>query len=303
MKTISLPEIRINDLKAIELQGSLLAKNLRFKDLKDIDSKTFHYWKMNGLLGMVDKGKWAQVSFVEYTWIKVLQTMRQFNCSLKLMQNIYQNQFTKAYEENLYKKTLEDKLAYYYNIRKIRPLEPDEAELLLLHEDTLNNPLIMMALRTEISYFYQLMLTCINKGIETGFVIYADQTFDVLDGTNKEINFNKPYLLIPLSPLIATIFNEGDKAEFIQNTGVLNEQELWIIKELRNQNIEKLTIFFNSENKKISKVEFDSTKLLDENTSKDIMRQLGMQNYSSIKLSTRNGTTLTYNKTEKKYFK
>lgn len=303
MRKVSLPEIRDNELKSIELQGSLLAKNLRFKDLKEIDSKTFHYWKMNDLLGMIDKGKWAQISFIDYIWIKVLQTMRQFNCSLKLMQKIYQDQFTKAYEDDFYKKTLEGNLSEYYNMSKIRPLAPEEAKLLRLHENTLNDPLLMMALRTDVSYFYQLVLTTINRGVETGFVIYADQTFEVLDGTNKEINFNKPYLLIPLSPLIATIFNEEDKDQFIQNTGVLNEQELWILKELRNKNVEKLTIFLNPENKKISKVEFDSSKLLDQSKSKEIMRQLGMQNYSSIKLSTRNGTTLTYNKTEKKYFK
>lgn len=302
MKQIPIQDFRNNDLKSIELQGSLLAKNLKFKDL-NLDSKTFHYWKMNGLIGTVDQTKWAQLSFVEYIWIKVLQTMRQFHCSLKLMQNIYQNQFIRAYEENLYKNTLEDNLAYYYNIRKIRSLEANEAELLRQHENTLNDPLIMMALRTEVSYFYQLILTCINSGNETGFVIYADQTFEVLDGTKKELNFDKPYLLIPLSPLIATIFSEKDKDQLINSTGILNEQELWIIKELRNQNIEKLTIFFNSENKKILKVEYDSSKLLDPNKSKDIMRRLGMQNYSSIKLSTRNGTTLTYNKTEKKYFK
>lgn len=302
MKNFSLSELRAGDLKSIELQGSLLVKNLKVGELA-IDSKTFHYWKMNGLIGVVDKGKWARISFVEYVWLKALGSMRSFGCSLKLMQKIFEDQFIKAYETNLFKRTLEDNLAYYYNLSKIRPLDSKEAELIHAHEATLNDPLVMMALRTEISYFYQLILTTINKGVETGFVIYADQSYDVMDGSEKKIDFNRPYLFIPLSPLIAQIFDEEDKDDFINKTGVLNEQEMWIIKELRSENIEKLTITFNPQNGKMTKVEYDRTGLLDKNKSKEIMRQLGLQNYTTIKLSTRTGTTLSYNKTEKRYFK
>lgn len=302
MKKISLSEIRRNDLKSIEIQGSLLAKELRVKDT-GIDSKTFHYWKIHGLVGIVDKGKWARISFVEYVWLKVLESMREFGCSLKLMRRIFEDQFIKAYDDNLFERTLTDNVAYYYNLSKIRSLAPEEMQILELNKQTLNDPLLMMALRTEISYFYQMVLTSINNGVETGFIIYGDDTYAVMDGSENSIDFNKPYLFIPLSHFIAEILYEEEKEKFIEKTGLLNEQEIWILKELRNKNIEKLTITLDAKNGKVTKVEYDRTGLIEGSKAKEIMQKLGMQNYSSIKLSTRSGTTMTYNKTEKRFFK
>ena len=64
MKQIKLEEIQKNDFNGLELRGSLLERNIKLRDT-DFKSKTFHYWKMNGLISFVAEGKWAEISFIE----------------------------------------------------------------------------------------------------------------------------------------------------------------------------------------------------------------------------------------------
>lgn len=75
MKKIKLKEIQKNDLEGVALRGSLLEKNIKIRDT-GFKSKSFHYWKMNGLISFVSDGKWAEISFIEYLWLKVLESMR-----------------------------------------------------------------------------------------------------------------------------------------------------------------------------------------------------------------------------------
>lgn len=316
MKTKKLSTIRGNDLQSIQHQGALLSRTLRLKDT-GINSKIFHYWKMNGLVGTLEQGKWADISFVELLWLRTLETMRKFGCSLNLLKNIYSDLFLKAYEMNLGKNTLEDNIAYYQNLQRIRPLTIEEKNQLELSLHTLNDSLIMMALRTEISYFYQFILKTINQGIETGIEIFEDESYqfferndeaEFLDKSKSVININyksnnetRPHLYIPFSSMIAEIIEDADKDELIEGIGLITREELWIIKELRNKNVNKITISFDHKSKKPSKIEFDSGGTIDGNKAKEIMRILGLSNYNSIKISTRSGTSLSYNKTVRKY--
>ena len=41
-----------------------------------IDSKIFHSWKLEDLLPTVPKGGWADLSFIDYLWLHILETMR-----------------------------------------------------------------------------------------------------------------------------------------------------------------------------------------------------------------------------------
>jgi hypothetical protein len=302
MKKIILQEIQKNDLQGVELRGSLLAKNIKFKDT-GLNSKTFHYWKMNGLISFVGEGKWAEISFIEYLWLKVLESMRGFGCSLKLMQKIYYDQFLKAYEEDLNRKTLIDNIAYYKSIRKMRELDEYEKERLILSEQTLNDPLINIALRTEISYFYQLVSRCLETGTEVGIIIYQDETYAMLGDESELINRDKPHIYIPLSHFIADLFVDEEKVDFINQLKLFSADEIRLVKELRANNVEKVTITYDSEVRRVKKIEYDKTGLINGDKAKEVMRILGMQNYSGFKLKTRTGTSLSYTRTETKNFK
>ena len=301
MKKIKLSKIQKNDLEGISLRGSLLERNIKLRDT-DFKSKTFHYWKMNGLISFVAEGKWAEISFIEYLWLKVLESMRDFGCSINLMQKIYYDQFIKAYEEDLGKNTLIDNIAFLKSLSKIRDLDEHETLQLKHCEQTLNDPYINIILRTEISYFYQMVSKCIESGTEAGIVIYQDETYVMLGDNNMEVDKSRPHIYIPISHFIAELFIDEEKVNFINQLKLFSEDELRLVKELRNNNIERVTIVYDREARKVTKIEYDKTGLMNGDKAKEVMRILGLKNYSAIQLKTRTGTSLSFTKTETKYF-
>jgi hypothetical protein len=299
MKQITLSEIRGNDLQAIELQGSLLERSLMLK-YTGIGSKTFHYWKMNGLISSIGSSTWAEVNFVEYVWLKVLDTMRGFGCSIKLMKQIHEDQFIKAYEEDLSSRTLEENIAYYKSLQKIRKLNKDEQDRLDKSIELSKDPFLKLALRTEISYFYQILLECIVYGRDAGIEIYPDGSYKMIRSEEDRDKLRRPHIHIPFSYYVAELFTEKDKLEFITKAGLVNTDEQRLLQELHGKNVEKITITIDKESGKPKKIEYDRGGLIEGDKAKEVMRLLGLKNYSSIKLSTRNGTTLSFTKTEKK---
>jgi hypothetical protein len=300
METINLKELQGDDLRGAELRGSLLAKNIKLRDT-GFNSKTFHYWKMNGLLYFVEDGKWAQISFIEYLWLKVLESMQGFGCSLKLMKQIYTDQFLKAYEQDLNKITATDHIAFFKNLKKIRGLNDEEQKKLEVYENSLNDPFISLHLRTEISYFYQTVSQSINAGVESGFVIYPDETYSMFGSGKEIVDRDRPHIYIPLSHFIADLFVDKDKAEFVNQLKLFSEDEMRLVRELRSNNVERVTITYDKEARKVTKIEYDKTGLLNGDKAKEVMRILGMRNYSGIQLKTRTGTSLSFTKTETKF--
>jgi hypothetical protein len=289
--------MRENSLEAMELQGSLLAKNLKIRET-GINSKIFHYWKMNGLASTIDLGVWAEISFIEYLWLKVLESMRGFGCSLKLMQKIYYEQFIKAYDENLAERTIKDNIAYYKSIARIRPLEKLESQKLEESERVANDPLIGVALRTEISFFFQMVLACIIHRKDLALVIYPDETYEFTYDIDLIRKSNRPHIFISLSYFITQMLEDEKKDEFIGNTGIFNRDEMRIIQELRNMNVDRIVISFH-EDGKVKNIDYDEKGLVQGEKVKDVMRILGLRSFDSITLNIRNGTTLSFTKTGK----
>ena len=59
---------------------------------------------------------------------------------------------------------------------------------------------------------------------------------------------------------------------------------------------------FRIKSRKVTKIEYDKTGLMNGDKAKEVMRILGLKNYSTIQLKTRTGTSLSFTKTETKYF-
>jgi hypothetical protein len=81
--------------------GVLLEGVFSVKD-SGIDSKIFHSWKLGGLLPNVPKGEWAKLSFIDVVWLYILETMRIFGCSRKLMKQVSKNILNPNKQNRLY---------------------------------------------------------------------------------------------------------------------------------------------------------------------------------------------------------
>lgn len=290
-------KLREKSIEAVVLKGSLYAKNLKFRDT-GINSKTFHYWKMNGLLSTIDSGAWAEISFIEYLWLRVLENMRGFGCSLKLTQKIHYDLFVKAYEENLAERTLYDKIAYYRNKEKLGMITDFESQELAACESNAKDPLIGIALRTEITYFSQRVVGCFENGEDLNLIIYPDETYEFKYENKKTGKPDRPHIFISLTYFITQLLEDEDKDEFVSNAGIFSEDEMRVIRELRNKNVDSIIISFH-ENGAVKNIDYDKKGLIQGDKVKDVMRILGLKNFDSITMNIRNGTTLSFTKTGK----
>lgn len=302
MSNINLEEMNQENIKGHTLKGEIL--NQRPLSIKDagVDSKIFHVWKAKGLVDFVERGKWARLSLVEYLWLQVLETMRKFGCSIKLMKNVYDELFTRAFEENLAEINLLNNLAYYQNLKKNRPLTIDETELLQKLEEIHNDPQNNIGFRSEISYFYQLVLDCLKYKAESGIIIFEDGTFCKFSKSpyeDKKGNANikevaRPHLYIPISSYLLEFIEDKEKDKFLIKTGLLSEDEYRVIREIRNKNVKSIKITFKENEHSVEKIECDKKGLIKGEEAKKVMALLGLKNYAGIQLNTRDGKTLSF---------
>ena len=283
--------------------GKLLEGVFSVKE-SGIDSKMFHSWKLDELLPTVPKGGWADLSFIDYLWLHTLETMRKFGCSKKLMKDVCNTLFIEAYKIDLRKITLNDNVTHLTNLSKKRPLTNDEDDYLNACKAVLNDKLRMSVTDYDINYFYQLVLKCFINNNEVGLVIFEDERFNTyeLSGTlqneSNPIDLSVPHLLIPITSFIKRFVADEEKDQFLTATGILNNHEYEVIKQIRNKNVTRLTVTCNNNNK-IEKIEFEKIGTVSGSEAKRIIEHLGLKNYTGVKYDTRDGRTLSFTQTSK----
>jgi hypothetical protein len=297
MKKISAKLLRERSMEGAAAQGGLLAKSLMLRDT-GINPKAYHYWRTNGLVSLVEDSTWTEISFIEYLWLKILESMRGFGCPISLMRKIYYDQFLHAYEMNLAELNRKDKIAYYRGLSKIRPLESFEEEALKKLEEFEQDHLIGIFLRTQISFFYQLVIDCLERHQDLSLVIYPDETYEFTFDINAVRQSNRPHIFISLYYFISQMLEDEGKDDFVSKTGIFSEVEMHMIRELRNKNVDRIIISFH-EDGRVKNIDYDEKGLLQGEKVKEVMRILGLRNFDSVTLNIRNGTTLSFTKTGK----
>jgi len=310
MEKIKLKDLTPDSIDGIATLSRLMGEKVFLLKDTGVDSKIFQVWKAKGLVAFIEKGKWARLNLVGYLWIRVLETMRKFGCSVKLMKAIYNDLFIKAFKDGLADKNLKERHDYYKNLSKIRPLTGDEQKIFESIQSLYDYPIQMTRFRNEVSYFSQLVQGCLTNMVDGGIIIFEDGTFEkfllppahIREELVRPIDISRPHLYIQLSSYIMEFLADEDKQSFLLSSGLLSEDEHRVIKEIRNKNVKSITVTFNDKEHKVEKIESDKKGLIKGEDAKKIMKLLGIKNYSAIELSTRDGKTLSFVHTEKKFF-
>jgi len=293
--------IKTNNLDSFEKLGSLLERGFIRLSEAGIDSKSYYYWKSKKLIPGDLNRKWTQLSGIEYVWIQILKTLQNYNCSVKVMQELHYHLFTKAFEENLANKTLLENIEHIQKINTNRNLTEDEAAVYQKLIQIKNDKLLQNHLRNEISYLYRYVVRSFREGVEYNLILLQNGEIIITDNI-KTVHKSEPKLILPINYYICTLLSENQRESILSNSGFINEEEYSIIKAIRNKNFDSITINFEKEERKIKKIELVNSGILDESKSKEIMKILGIKNYASITLKTRNGSTLTFEKKNMIYY-
>ena len=270
-----------------------------------INQKIFSFWKSKGLVDFIEKGKWTRLSFPELIWLRVLETMRKFGCSNELMKRVYDHYFTKAKEDKLFDKRIQEQIEELKQAPSVTDIQPKINSLQLML-----TPDFRAEFENHFNYFSELLIKCLHYKTETGIVIFEDGTFKEyqINENSKENNdnafySNKPRIIIPITHYITEFLESETKIEFLGQSGLLDEDELRVIKEMRIQNVKSITISFREKDHRIEKIVSDKHGIIQGDEAKRIMKLLGLKNYEGIELITRDHKTISFKHTNKKIFK
>jgi hypothetical protein len=221
------------------------------------------------------------------------------------MKAVCKKLFYDAYEVNLGKLTLEENYAFLTNLASVRPLTFEEEQYLNSTNQVLNDPIYTSVLDLGINYFYHLVTNCFIENNEVGLIIYLDgsfKTYELKNNVNDEsvkADLSVPHILIPISSFIRKFIDDDKKEEFLNQSGVLNEQEFEVIKLIRKKNIKSLKVILN--NSLVKKIEIEESGLIHESDVESLKQILCLKQYDSIELNSRDARTMSFTKTKKIY--
>lgn len=312
MKKISAANYRGFSVDAVSNKGGLLEPVFLRSDI-DVNPSNFHYWKLNKLLPTIPDGKRAELSIVDVIWIEILKSMKNLGCNLTSMKAVNKLLFEDSYLNHHAEKNLKNNLIWLIEQEKLRPLNSQEQITKTSIVNTMNDPLLRNYFRWAISHLYTLVIDSIEHGANIRIRLFENGLVKVIGNTSMlSIETTQPheqgqeqgdtYVQISLTAIVDRFFGDRNIEKKLSNSGFLTTEELMVIEEMRKKNIKTLTIHFDDVAKKIKKIECDSAGMIEGEKAIEVMKILGMKNYSGIELNTRNGKSLSFIRTEKKFF-
>ena len=274
-----------------------------------VPSKTFTYWKSRGLMDFLGKGKWGRLSFMQLTWVKFLETLRQLNVPVLTMQQLYEGLFTDAVKNKLVYQKLDQKT----NELKLKIMSGtasnDESYVYQSLEASLKNKEWMDILNSESSYFFEFIAHCIYTNEQVDCLLHRDGTAHFymvkqeLENSESTYHHKKlePHLYININQMLSEMIPDRLQAEFIKTDDKIDKREQEVLKQLRNKNVKTVTIHFNDRTREIERVEFDEQGLIQGDKAEQVMRILGLDNFSTIEINTRDKKTLSFKRKQKRY--
>jgi hypothetical protein len=262
------------------------------------------YWRRHRLLPYLE-GKWLRISFAQLIWLRILDSLRAFGYPLDKMKMVTDYFFKDAYFNKLPKKNFEYNRELLLKKKKVGTIEEKEESILEFIEQSLNDKGLLYSLNFSVNYLTNLILQGITKRVEAGILIFQDGGVGERIGDEGYFTHKPNTLIDPFAPhLYLSItyylkeFIDDEELSVLFIPQLLNEDETRVLKELRNKNISKLEITL--EKGKVKNVVTNKAGVIGGKEAEEIKKILGLNNYESISLSTRDSKTLYFKRTKKK---
>ena len=288
-----------------EFREFMFKQIVPISDLKDFDGepieKQFPFWRRKKLLPFYTKGKHLdfEVSFIQMIWLRILDTLRSLSYPINDIEKVADYFFKDAYFNNLPQQNIEYNKALLEE-KKGKGSLSDEEHLLLKNIDSfLADEQLLYVLKFDINYLSNLIGHCISTSLEAAILIYSKgRVVEQLGQTifsHNEIDFdiNEPHIKLSLKYYLQEFIDDEELQRIIMPQ-ILNDDEKYILKELRNDNIKELIIKKNERD--IVRVDISYDSVISGDKAKEIKRILGLRNYDEITLSTRDENNISIKK-------
>ena len=269
----------------------------------------FAYWRRHKVLPFIPVGQhWEdhfEINCIQLIWLRILDSLRQLNYPLLLMKELCKYYFEDSYKNDIpiqilshNKKQLEEK-------KKHEVLKENEDGLLQYIDSLLLSKEARIFMYSQRNYLSEIIIESITVGQDTGILLYPDGNILEHVGDFKfnhkgpiEFDTTAPHIYLSMKHFLKEFITD-DQLENIVMSNILNLDERNVLEELRNENIQELTIKKNG--KIIERIDTTNGGIITGEKAKEIKRLLGLKNYEDIEFSTRDEKTLSFKKKRKKF--
>jgi hypothetical protein len=202
--------------------------------------------------------------------------------------------FERAYQDDLPKRNLlynKDKLE---RLKVSRALTEKEVRILQDINEKLANPALLHSLKWDVNYLSELITQSVRSQTEASVLIFADGRIDVqqhgqqLTEEQKKARF-APHIILSLQYYFTHFIDPDYLSQFLLQAHVYNEDEERVLREMRNKNVHTISISMNGGS--LKRIESEKNGQITGEEAQQIKRILGLRNYESITLNTRDKKT------------
>jgi len=269
----------------------------------------FPFWRRHKVLPFIPVGHHVegsyQISCVQLLWLRILDSLRQLNYPLTYMKEVCEYFFKDPHINDLPLQILSHNKQQLELKKQDSELDEYEAYILQYVTSLLESKQARLFMYFDRNYLSELVIECITVKQDAGILLYPNGNILEHVGNftfNRRgvVNFDTtaPYIYLSMKHFLKE-FLTSEQLEHIIMPHTLNIDELNIIEELRNDNIQELTIKKNG--KDIVRIDSINGGFISGEQAKQIKRILGLKNYEEIQFSTRDEKTLSFKRKRKNY--
>ncbi|KAB1157925.1 hypothetical protein [Flavobacterium luteum] len=293
-----------NNPSEVEKLLNVLNERVFLKTEIDIVYSDLVNWERYNLLsigGDSDKGDWKKLNYIEYTWVKIIQELRQYG-------------FT--YDEILLCKTEIFKLVKQGELIEASKVDSKNVKQQLGSEaieelNAISDSNYDENLNIEISIFETIMASAIISGVKWSFLFFKEMPgfyfpisteafrgFDLINkpGIPMEL-LSKTFLSVSLSDIISNFLVDGENSYEERTISILTKNEHKLLKQIRKGYNDVKSIKIRFKNDQMEMIEVTTLKKV--KLESRLLEHIKKGDYQTISIDTVDGKIVNFENTQK----
>ena len=293
-----------NNPNAAEALFDLLRERVFLKTELDIVYSDLVNWERSNLLsigGDSDKGDWKKLNYIEYTWVKIIQELRQFGFNyddiitykIELFRQINLEQIIEA--SSIDSKNLEQQVGSE-SLEKLNAISDTDLD------DNIN---------IGISFFETIIANAIISGEKWSFLFFKEipgfcfpistevfRGFDLMDKSGIPMELlSKTFLSVSLSDIISKFLVDGETSFQERTISILTKNEHKLLKQIRKGYNDIKSVKIRFKNNQMDMIEVTSIKKV--KLESRLLEYIKKGDYQSISIDTVDGKIVNFENTQK----
>jgi hypothetical protein len=262
-----------------------------------IAPKLYVDWKKAGLAPKTEEQAWTKLSFLEFLWLQMAKEMRELGLPLARVKALREYLFA---VQEIPAEALTPEMIAKLRDELTKVMSPKEVKAFIAEHLSGQVQAAQANYGVQLCLLESLIYAALYRKQEAGILIFPSGDLapwlDEMQGMGPEaqVLLGRTHVFLSITQHLAAFILDENKADYIPRLSLLSEEELQVVRAIRNKSFRQVTITFD-EKRQIT-LRTTSDGVLDEQVSKQLIETLALKNYQSVELENRGGSKLKFTK-------